>query len=257
MFFFSVCLLLSTDLEVYVLNTEADMQDLTFPHSYDSDSILQISALALQQYSSNGLVHTTKISKNICTILRVLLFLKCEENSTFFPCSAGQVKLVLTLYKNLGSFLTTQNSTLRLSLGLGQGSDARRRSLVVNSHVISASVHRGSSRVYLSEPVVFTLRHLQVQLWKLLQLCFNMFVGMDQIHNPAESCTSLLLQAANVCVFVYLYRWRTTLVQTALSGIRQVSLGMAGGPHRAAVCYTPTIHTRPVPATTSPAMLSS
>lgn len=257
MFFFSVCLLLSTDLEVYVLNTEADMQDLTFPHSYDSDSILQISALALQQYSSNGLVHTTKISKNICTIVRVLLFLKCEENSTFFPCSAGQVKLVLTLYKNLGSFLTTQNSTLRLSLGLGQGSDARRRSLVVNSHVISASVHRGSSRVYLSEPVVFTLRHLQVQLWKLLQLCFNMFVGMDQIHNPAESCTSLLLQAANVCVFVYLYRWRTTLVQTALSGIRQVSLGMAGGPHRAAVCYTPTIHTRPVPATTSPAMLSS
>ncbi|CAG06092.1 unnamed protein product [Tetraodon nigroviridis] len=117
----------NVDLEVYVLNTEADMQDLTFPHSYDSDSILQISALALQQYSSNG-----------------------------------QVKLVLTLYKNLGSFLTTQNSTLRLGLGLGQGSDTRRRTLVVNSHVISASVHRGSNRVYLSEPVIFTLRHLQL-----------------------------------------------------------------------------------------------
>lgn len=80
----------------------------------------------------------------------------------FRSVSAGQVKLVLTLYKNLGSFLTTQNSTLRLSLGLGQGSDSRRKSLVVNSHVISASVHRGSSRVYLSEPVIFTLRHLQV-----------------------------------------------------------------------------------------------
>uniref|UniRef100_A0A673B9X0 Adhesion G protein-coupled receptor L1a n=1 Tax=Sphaeramia orbicularis TaxID=375764 RepID=A0A673B9X0_9TELE len=114
------------DLEVYVLNTEADIQDLTFPHSYDSDSVLQISALALQQYSNNG-----------------------------------QVKLVLALYKNLGAFLTTQNSTLRLGLGLGQGSDVRRRSLVVNSHVISASVHRGSNRVYLSEPVIFTLRHLQ------------------------------------------------------------------------------------------------
>lgn len=46
-----------TDLEVYVLNTEADIQDLTFPHSYDSDSILQISALALQQYSNNGQWH--------------------------------------------------------------------------------------------------------------------------------------------------------------------------------------------------------
>nr|XP_057939751.1 adhesion G protein-coupled receptor L1-like isoform X2 [Doryrhamphus excisus] len=116
----------NVDLEVYVLNTEADIQDLTFPHSYDSDSILQISAVALQQYSNNG-----------------------------------QVKLVLSLFKNLGSFLTTQNSTLRLGLGLGQGSEVRRRSLVVNTHVISASVHRGSNRVFLSEPVVFTLRHLQ------------------------------------------------------------------------------------------------
>ncbi|KAM3865117.1 adhesion G protein-coupled receptor L1-like [Diretmus argenteus] len=119
----------NVDLEVYVLNTEADIQDLTFPHTYDSDSILQISALALQQYSNNG-----------------------------------QVKLVLSLYKNLGSFLTTQNSTLRLGLGLGlgQGSEVRGRRLVVNSHVISASVHRGSNRVYLSEPVIFTLRHLQL-----------------------------------------------------------------------------------------------
>lgn len=50
----------AADLEVYVLNTEADMQDLMFPHSYDSDSILQISALALQQYSSNGLSHATE-----------------------------------------------------------------------------------------------------------------------------------------------------------------------------------------------------
>lgn len=50
-----ICSCVCTDLEVYVLNTEADIQDLTFPHSYDSDSILQISALALQQYSNNGL----------------------------------------------------------------------------------------------------------------------------------------------------------------------------------------------------------
>ncbi|XP_068177140.1 adhesion G protein-coupled receptor L1-like [Antennarius striatus] len=118
----------NVDLEVYVLNTEADIQDLLFPHSYDSDSILRISALALQQYSNNG-----------------------------------QVKLVLTLFKNLGSFLTTQNSSLRLSLGLGQGSEARRNSLVVNSHIISASVHRGSNRVYLTEPVIFTLRHLELE----------------------------------------------------------------------------------------------
>lgn len=92
---------------------------------------------------------------------------KTQTSSPLFLSSAGQVKLVLSLYKNLGSFLTTQNSTLRLGLGLGQEAEARRRSLVVNSHVISASVHRGSNRVYLSEPVIFTLRHLLVSLENL------------------------------------------------------------------------------------------
>ncbi|XP_028978162.2 adhesion G protein-coupled receptor L1, partial [Esox lucius] len=115
----------NVDLEVYVLNTEAVLQDVTFPHSYDSDSVLQLTTAALLQYSSNG-----------------------------------QVKMVLTLYKNLGSFLTTHNSSLRLDAGLTSGGG---RSLAVNSHVISASVNTGSSRVFLSEPVVFTLRHLQLE----------------------------------------------------------------------------------------------
>ncbi|XP_045546703.1 adhesion G protein-coupled receptor L1 isoform X4 [Salmo salar] len=115
----------NVDLEVYVLNTEADLQDLTFPHSYDSDSVLQLSTATLQQYSSNG-----------------------------------QVKIVLSLYKNLGSFLTTNNSSLRLEAGFVSGGG---RSLAVNSHVIAASVNKGSNRVFLSEPVVFTLRHLQVE----------------------------------------------------------------------------------------------
>lgn len=116
------------------------------------------------------------------------------------------MKLVLTLYKNLGSFLTTQNSTLRLSLGLGQGSDTRRRSLVVNSHVISASVHRGSSRVYLSEPVIFTLRHLQVQFGKSVD--FQMKLYNEQIVSTVQGldpeCTHSL----------YVFFWRV-LVPTA------------------------------------------
>ncbi|XP_038840315.1 adhesion G protein-coupled receptor L1-like, partial [Salvelinus namaycush] len=110
----------NVDLEVYVLNTEADLQDLTFPHSYDSDSVLQLST-----YQA-----------------------RC------------QVKIVLSLYKNLGSFLTTNNSSLKLEAGFVSGGG---RSLAVNSHVISASVNKGSNRVFLSEPVVFTLRHLQAR----------------------------------------------------------------------------------------------
>ncbi|TRY90824.1 hypothetical protein DNTS_009002 [Danionella cerebrum] len=37
------------------------------------------------------------------------------------------------------------------------------RGLAVNSHVIAASINKESSRVFLTEPVVFTLRHLQLE----------------------------------------------------------------------------------------------
>lgn len=80
--FSSMCRFVYPDLEVYVLNTEADMQDLTFPHSYDSDSILQISALALQQYSSNGLLHTIGILKELGKALVKSLFLPLLHRSS-------------------------------------------------------------------------------------------------------------------------------------------------------------------------------
>lgn len=38
------------------------------------------------------------------------------------------------------------------------------RGLAVNSHVIAASINKESSRVFLTEPVVFTLKHLQVYI---------------------------------------------------------------------------------------------
>lgn len=43
-----------SDLEVHVLNTEMDLQDLSFPQSYASDSTIQLSASTIKQYSRNG-----------------------------------------------------------------------------------------------------------------------------------------------------------------------------------------------------------
>lgn len=51
--------------------------------------------------------------------------------------------------------------------------------------------------------------------------------------------------------------WKTTLDPTALSGMRRVFLGVAGGRLKAAACYTPTTRTQPALATTCPAMPSS
>lgn len=42
------------ELEVYVLNTEMDLQDLSFPQSYASESTIQLSASTIKQYSRNG-----------------------------------------------------------------------------------------------------------------------------------------------------------------------------------------------------------
>ncbi|XP_061838061.1 adhesion G protein-coupled receptor L1 isoform X3 [Nerophis lumbriciformis] len=112
------------DLEVHVLNTEMDLQSLSFPLSDGNDSTIHLSASTIKQYSRNG-----------------------------------QVKVVFILYKHLGAFLSTENATVKMDAHSGH---ARRR-LAVNSHVISASINKESSRVFLTEPVVFTLRHLQLE----------------------------------------------------------------------------------------------
>uniref|UniRef100_A0A672PCL0 Adhesion G protein-coupled receptor L1 n=1 Tax=Sinocyclocheilus grahami TaxID=75366 RepID=A0A672PCL0_SINGR len=112
----------NVDLEVRVLNTETESQDLSFPQNGPSDSSIQLSASTFKQYSRNG-----------------------------------QVKVVFVLYKNLGSFLSTENATVKMEMEAGPGG----RGLAVNSHVIAASINKESSRVFLTEPVVFTLRHLQ------------------------------------------------------------------------------------------------
>lgn len=48
---FNVCV---SDLEVYVLNTEMELKDLSFPNSYDSDSTIHVSSSTIKQYSRNG-----------------------------------------------------------------------------------------------------------------------------------------------------------------------------------------------------------
>lgn len=78
-----------------MLNTEADIQDLTFPHSYDSDSILQISALALQQYSNNGV---SIILHNESSALYCLI---CSIIGEVAGCGSNIRLSAYTLYKKL------------------------------------------------------------------------------------------------------------------------------------------------------------
>nr|XP_033771719.1 adhesion G protein-coupled receptor L2 isoform X4 [Geotrypetes seraphini] len=108
-------------LEVAVLSTEGQVQDLKFPQGGKGGNVIQLSANTLKLNSRNG-----------------------------------QAKLVFILYKNLGQFLSTENATIKLAGDL----TGRNSTIEVNSHVIAASINKESSRVYLNEPLFFTLEHI-------------------------------------------------------------------------------------------------
>ncbi|XP_027539132.1 adhesion G protein-coupled receptor L2 isoform X16 [Neopelma chrysocephalum] len=108
-------------LDVAVLITEGQVQDLKFPQGSKGGNSIQLSASTVKQNSRNG-----------------------------------SAKLVFIIYKSLGRFLSTENATIKL------GSDVagRNSTIAVNSHVIAASINKESSRVYLTDPVHFTLEHI-------------------------------------------------------------------------------------------------
>uniref|UniRef100_A0A3P8VU71 Adhesion G protein-coupled receptor L2-like n=1 Tax=Cynoglossus semilaevis TaxID=244447 RepID=A0A3P8VU71_CYNSE len=108
-------------LEVYVLSTDGQVQDFRFPQTSKGGATLQLSSNTVKVNSKNGVA-----------------------------------KLVFVLYKNLGQFLSTENATLK-----GMVDPSRRNlSLTVNSHILSASITKESSRVFVADPVIFTLEHL-------------------------------------------------------------------------------------------------
>ncbi|XP_071264361.1 adhesion G protein-coupled receptor L3 isoform X2 [Salvelinus alpinus] len=109
-------------LEVARLSTEGNLADLTFPQSELHGNSIQLSASTLRQHGRNG-----------------------------------EIRMVFVLYRNLGSYLSTDNA----SVGLGSEALYPNYSVIVNSPVITASINKESNKVYLSEPVVFTVKHLQ------------------------------------------------------------------------------------------------
>ncbi|KAF3819691.1 hypothetical protein GH733_015200 [Mirounga leonina] len=109
-------------MEVAVLSTEGQVQDFKFPLGIKgAGSSIQLSANTVKQNSRNGLA-----------------------------------KLVFIIYRSLGQFLSTENATIKL----GADFIGRNSTIAVNSHVISVSINKESSRVYLTDPVLFTLPHI-------------------------------------------------------------------------------------------------
>lgn len=87
------------------------------------------------------------------------IFIQTYTNNILSTYSlTGEIRMAFVLYRNLGSYLPTENASVRLS----SEEVYPNYSVIVNSPVITASINKESNKVYLSEPVVFTVQHLQV-----------------------------------------------------------------------------------------------
>lgn len=67
--------------------------------------------------------------------------------------------MAFVLYKHLGSYLSTENASMKFS----SETLNTNYSVIVNSPIITAAINKDSNKVYLSDPVIFTVRHIQVR----------------------------------------------------------------------------------------------
>uniref|UniRef100_A0A4W5N024 Adhesion G protein-coupled receptor L3 n=1 Tax=Hucho hucho TaxID=62062 RepID=A0A4W5N024_9TELE len=109
-------------LEVARMSTEGNLPDLKFPQSGGHGNSISLSSSTLKQHGRNG-----------------------------------EIRMAFVLYKHIGAYLSTENASMKL----GREAMATNYSVIVNSPVITAAINKENNKVYLSEPVVFTLKHLQ------------------------------------------------------------------------------------------------
>ncbi|XP_070228567.1 adhesion G protein-coupled receptor L3 isoform X5 [Bos mutus] len=110
-------------LEVARLSTEGNLEDLKFPENTGHGSTIQLSANTLKQNGRNG-----------------------------------EIRVAFVLYNNLGPYLSTENASMKL----GTEAMSTNHSVIVNSPVITAAINKEfSNKVYLADPVVFTVKHIK------------------------------------------------------------------------------------------------
>ncbi|KFZ60068.1 Latrophilin-3, partial [Podiceps cristatus] len=110
-------------LEVARLSTDGNLEDLKFPQNMGHGSTIQLSANTLKQNGRNG-----------------------------------EIRVAFVLYNNLGTYLSTENASMKL----GTEAMSTNHSVIVNSPVITAAINKEfSNKVYLADPVVFTVKHIK------------------------------------------------------------------------------------------------
>lgn len=89
--------------------------------------------------------------------------MKIQISKILFLCIfvfiSGEIRVAFVLYNNLGPYLSTENASMKL----GTEAMSTNHSVIVNSPVITAAINKEfSNKVYLADPVVFTVKHIKV-----------------------------------------------------------------------------------------------
>ncbi|KAL1270501.1 hypothetical protein QQF64_029517 [Cirrhinus molitorella] len=74
-----------------------------------------------------------------------------------FTQKGCEIRMAFVLYKHLGSYLSTENASMKFS----SETLNTNYSVIVNSPIITAAINKDSNKVYLSDPVIFTVKHIQ------------------------------------------------------------------------------------------------
>lgn len=118
--------------------------------------------------------------------------------STSFHCRvpAGEIRIAFVLYKHIGVYLSTENASMKL----GSEAMATNYSVIVNSPVITAAINKDSNKVYLSDPVIFTIRHLQVMLSLSFSLTLSPSISVSILKFCCYVCDSAFHLPTNIDV---------------------------------------------------------
>lgn len=119
--------------------------------------------------------------------------------------------MAFVLYNNLGTYLSTENASMKL----GTEAMSTNHSVIVNSPVITAAINKEfSNKVYLADPVVFTVKHIKVSKFENLLKKKNS-VSITKYHK------SLLIWGPQQSLIRF---WITHLFLCALSCLWRMSL---------------------------------
>lgn len=99
-----------------------------------------------------------------------IICLNYEVDNGYFLSLSGEIRMAFVLYKHLGSYLSTENASVKFS----SETLNTNYSIIVNSPIITAAINKDSNKVYLSDPVIFTVRHVQVRVQSHLRFAPKM-----------------------------------------------------------------------------------